>query len=145
MIDAATARCLRTAGLRWEPAPGDWFVVDRDDLREEPFVLSHLVVDVQDVPGGQVLGFNGTVEWALDSVDLQDALWLPREDQLRGLLGDDVVRLERATHGWRLVVLVDGAPTVVTGEDPVACYAQAVLARLTAESSTTRDEGERPA
>lgn len=132
MIDAATARALRAAGLRWGPAPGDWFVVDRDDLREEPFVLSHLVVDVQDVPGGQVLGFNGTVEWALDSVDLDDALWLPREDQLRELLEDDLVRLERATHGWRAVVLTDGAPTSVSGTDPADCYARAVLARLAA-------------
>ncbi|HEU4674989.1 MAG TPA: hypothetical protein VFS29_03315 [Motilibacteraceae bacterium] len=143
MIDADTARALRDSGLAWRPAPGDWFVIDREDLREEPFVLSHLVVDVQDVPGGQVLGFNGTVEWALDSVALEEALWLPREDQLRELLRDDVVRLERATHGWRLVVLLGGRPTVVTGDDPVACYAQAVLARLTCAAPRTPDDGER--
>lgn len=130
MIDADTARALRTSGLGWQPAPGDWFVIDREDLREEPFVLSHLVVDVQDVPGGQVLGFNGTVEWALDSVALEEALWLPREDQLRELLDDDLVRLERSTHGWRAVVLVAGAATSVAADSPAECYAQAVLARL---------------
>lgn len=140
MIDADTARALRAAGLRWEPAPGDWFVIDREDLREEPFVLSHLVVDVQDVPGGQVLGFNGTVEWALDSVALEEALWLPREDQLRELLDDDLVRLERGTHGWRAVVLVAGAPAVFTADAPARCYAAAVLTRLQAPPRQTAEE-----
>ncbi|MFC5272404.1 hypothetical protein [Brachybacterium sacelli] len=30
--------------------------------------------------------FNGTTEWALDSVEQHEAIWIPREDQLRTAL-----------------------------------------------------------
>src|SRR5690606_39349644 len=46
-------------------------------------------------PTGTVLNFNGTTEWALDNVSKDDALWLPREDQLRTLLGGTFRSLER--------------------------------------------------
>ena len=39
------------------------------------------------VKTGDVIGFNGTTEWALDSIELDHVLWLPREDQLRELMG----------------------------------------------------------
>ena len=51
------------------------------DMDDEVFVLSNMVVDVHDFPGGRFLGFNGTVEWALDSVQQERALWLPNESQ----------------------------------------------------------------
>src|SRR5205823_3062446 len=87
------------AGLVWKPEPGDRFVVPDRDL-DEVFVLSHMTIEVHRLPKGTVIGFNGTTEWALDDVDQDEALWLPREDQLRELLGAAVHRLERAAAGW---------------------------------------------
>ena len=99
VIPLELARQLREAGLVWKPEPGDRFVVPDRDL-DEVFVLSHMTIEVHHLPKGTVIGFNGTTEWALDDVDQDEALWLPREDQLRELLGAAVHRLERAAAGW---------------------------------------------
>nr|WP_284290807.1 hypothetical protein [Angustibacter aerolatus] len=45
------------------------------------FVVSDMTIEVHSGPGGTFMGFNGTTEWALDSVDTDDVVWLPREDQ----------------------------------------------------------------
>ena len=137
MISTPTARALRDVGLPWEPQPGDRFVVDRPELDTEPFVLSDMTVDVHDFPTGRVIGFNGTVEWALDSVRADDALWLPLEHQLRELLGSSLTRLERAEDWWRVTVQVEGQET--TFSDPVAeeAYGQALLAVLSSSAATT--------
>ena len=56
-------------------------------MDDEVFVVSDMTVEVHDFPTGKVIGFNGTTEWALDSLAQGDVVWLPREDQLRELLG----------------------------------------------------------
>ena len=69
MIDIDIARRLREAGLPWTPADGDLFVIDNAQLRDEPFMLSSMVVETGTSRGGRVVfRFNGTTEWALDSV-----------------------------------------------------------------------------
>jgi len=81
MIDVDLARRLRDAGLRWHPRPGDRFTIEQGDFDSaEVFTISDMTVEAHDYPTGTVLGFNGTTEWALDSVAATDALWLPRED-----------------------------------------------------------------
>ena len=101
---SAIARQLRDAGLSWTPERGDRFVVADRDMDDEVFVLSDMTIELHHYPGGPVIGFNGTTEWALDSVEQQDALWVPAEPQLRELLGAAFVRLERfgrtATAWW---------------------------------------------
>jgi len=87
VISVELAQKLRTIGLRWTPRPGDRFTLLAPDLTGEVFTISEMVVEAHEFSSGTVLGFNGTTEWALDSVDVDDALWLPREDQLRELLG----------------------------------------------------------
>jgi len=87
MISDHLARDLEGAGLRWDPAPGDRFRIKAEALSEDVFILSHMVIEARTYPGGTVLNFNGTTEWALDNVSKDDALWLPREDQLREFLG----------------------------------------------------------
>jgi hypothetical protein len=42
-------------------------VVLQPELLGQPFVLSDMTVDLHEFPGGSVVGFNGTTEWALDS------------------------------------------------------------------------------
>ena len=125
MLRLDLARELTVHCLVWWPQRGDRFVVRDRDMDEEVFVVSDLTVDVQEVPSGLVLGFNGTTEWALYSVKTEQVLWLPREDQLREALGDRLSRLERGADGWS-VVLADGRR--FTDPDVESAYALALLA-----------------
>ena len=108
MTSVDLARTLRDAGLPWQPARGDRFVIADRDMDDDVFVLSDMTIEVHEFPTGKVLGFNGTTEWALDSVEEQQALWVPREDQLREALGEHLVALLREAEGWR-VGLADGS------------------------------------
>jgi len=101
MISQPRAEALRDAGLRWTPAPGDRFVIPQPALSGEVFTLSEMTIEAREYPTGTVLGFNGTTEWALDSVAKEEALWLPREDQLRELLGRAFVSLRRGEGDGR--------------------------------------------
>ena len=93
VISIELAKRLRDAGVRWIPAAGDRFVIPDRDMDDEVFVLSDMTVDVHEFETGRVIGFNGTVEWALDSVEQETAFWLPSETQLRELLGSDLRQL----------------------------------------------------
>jgi hypothetical protein len=125
------ARRLRAAGLVWQPAPGDRFVLPDRDL-DDLFVLSHMTIEVHQLPKGPVIGFNGTVEWALDDVEQDEALWLPREDQLRDLLGPAFRRLERAGDGYRVAAALNGRVMEFTGDGAEEAYGAALLELLTA-------------
>jgi hypothetical protein len=132
MITRELAEQLQAAGLRWDPAPGDTFLVPDRDLDEQVFVLSDMVIQRVEVPDGPpILAFNGTTEWALDSLEAHEAVWLPREDQLRALLGPAFVGLERVPgppEGYAVTVARERYVDVT----PAAAYARAVLASLTA-------------
>jgi hypothetical protein len=132
VISVQLARSLRDAGLRWSPVAGDRFVVADRDMDDQVFVLSDMTVEVRTFPTGPVIAFNGTTEWALDSLDQDDALWLPSEHQLRDLLGRSFRRLERLPGGFTAVV-ADGSGVEVgtTAAEPADAYALALLARLT--------------
>ena len=93
MISAQLALALRDAGLPWSPSAGDRFVIPQPELDGELFTLSEMTIEAREYPTGTILGFNGTTEWALDSVAKDDVLWMPREDQLRELLGESFVSL----------------------------------------------------
>jgi len=129
---------LRAAGLVWRPGPGDRFVVPNKEMDDEVFVLSTMTVEVHDLPTGPVIEFNGTTEWALDDVDAERTIWLPREDQLRMLLGAAFERLERAGAGWRVVATVAGEPVEFTADDAETAYALTLLHRLTVASPASR-------
>lgn len=130
MISVPTARRLRDAGLTWTPDRGDRFIVADRDMDDEVFVLSDMTVDVHRRPEGTRLGFNGTTEWALDSLDQDEALWLPGEDRLRELLGETFQRLERGPDGYLVVVEEAGEQWRAGGAEPAMAYGRAVLARL---------------
>lgn len=134
MIDIAIARRLRDAGLRWTPSDGDWFVIDNDQLREEAFMLSSMVIETARSRSGKaVFRFNGTTEWALDSVEQHEALWVPREDQLRGALGDAFIALRRADDGTFAVTVrvASGESRTVPAPHAEDALAGALLIRLT--------------
>jgi hypothetical protein len=117
------ALALRDAGLAWKPAAGDRFTIPDRGLDDDVFVLSHMTIEVHQLPHGPVIGFNGTVEWALDDVAQDEAVWLPREDQLRELLGAGFQRLERIGDRYRVVVGGDG----FEADHAEAAYARALL------------------
>ncbi len=127
MISLALAARLAAAGLSWEPAPGDRFCIPDRGMDDEVFVLSTMTVEVHDLPGRTVIGFNGTTEWALDDVEKDATIWLPREDQLRELLGTAFHRLERAGGRYRVVVTIWDEMVEFTGDEPDAAYAEALL------------------
>jgi hypothetical protein len=120
---------LRLSGLFWTPAQGDRFVLPGRGMDEQVFVLSDMTVEVHDLPNGRVVGFNGTTEWSLDSVHLADALWLPREEQLRDLLAARFARLERSGQGWGVVLT--GPDERFEAPDAEDAYATAALSVLT--------------
>ena len=131
MLPIDLARRLRTAGLTWTPRAGDRFVLPVAGMEEEVFVISDLTVDVHHFKTGDVIGFNGTTEWALDSVEQDKAVWLPREDQLRDLLGETFVMLEQLDGGYAVSVLrVDGSVERHADIEAERAYARAVLAAL---------------
>ena len=131
MLPIDLARRLRTAGLAWTPSAGDRFVLPVAGMEEEVFVISDLTVDVHHFKTGDVIGFNGTTEWALDSVEQDKVVWLPREDQLRDLLGETFVMLEQLDGGYAVSVLrVDGSVERHADIEAERAYARAVLAAL---------------
>jgi hypothetical protein len=118
---------LRDAGLVWKPAPGDRFAIPDRDMDDDIFVLSNMTIEVHDLPEGPIIGFNGTTEWALDDLDKNEAIWLPREDQLRELLGGTFHRLERTGEGYRVLATVDGEVAEFVADEAEQAYGYALL------------------
>lgn len=129
MITVELARSLRDAGLRWHPGTGDRFVIDKPGVDDDVYTVSEMTVERHDHPSGTSLGFNGTTEWALDSVEASESLWLPREDQLRDLLGPAFVSL---AAGFVVTATIDGAAREFRSDDPAVAYGDALLAYITA-------------
>ncbi len=74
-------------------------------------------------------------QWALDSVALDDALWLPREDQLRELLRGTFRSLDRVLGGaggvvYTVTAAIDGVDAAFASDDPSEAYGLAVLALI---------------
>jgi hypothetical protein len=133
MISVSLARKLRDGGLRWEPAPGDRFIVADRDMDDEVFTLAEMTVELHNFPSGQVIGFNGTVEWALDSIEAQNSIWLPSEGQLRERLGGTFRRLEPDSDGWQVVLEVAGHEVTTRDADAAEAYGLALLHLVTGE------------
>ncbi len=132
MISTPLARALRDSGLVWHPTAGDAFRIDRVEVDAEVFILSDMTVEAHEFSSGIVLGFNGTTEWALDSVSIDDALWLPNETQLRTLLRRAFHRLDSHDHGFTVTATIDGFSRVFESEVTEDAYARALLALIDA-------------
>ena len=135
MISRPLALRLREAGLVWRPSSGDRFQLlaqDMEGVGTEAFTVSDMTIEPYAFPSGTVLGFNGTTEWALDSLGVEDALWLPREDQLRAALKGTFVSLERDGDDWRVTCVFRGDRATFTADSPEDAYGMAVLAEVDA-------------
>ncbi len=127
MITRDLAETLAARGLAWEPASGDRFVVPDRDLDDEVFVVSGMSIEVAKLEFGAEMRFNGTVEWALDSIAQAEVIWLPREDQLRAALGERFVGLESVTGGYAVVLTGEERHVDI---DVERAYARALLSVL---------------
>ena len=135
MITRELAVTLRDAGLVWHPAEGDRFQLDLPDEVEleaeaDVFTVSEMTIEARQTPSGTDLAFNGTTEWALDAVTLADAVWLPREDQLRDLLRATFRRLSRLPDAFEVEVEIAGETLRFEHPDPSEAYGRALLALL---------------
>ncbi|PRB07671.1 pilus assembly protein CpaE [Microbacterium sp. MYb64] len=133
MITRELALALRDAGLVWHPAEGDRFQLDLPDEVEleaeaDTYTVSTMTIEARRTPTGTILAFNGTTEWALDAVTLGDAVWLPREDQLRDLLRGTFRRLVRRDDAFRVEIEIAGERMGFEHPDPSEAYGRALLA-----------------
>ncbi len=134
VISRQLATALRDAGLAWTPTKGDWFVIPDRGLDQLEFVVSDMVVETRRMAfDRQLLAFNGTTEWAMDTLAASEALWLPREDQLREVLGEAFMGLEHIpgeTPGYAVTMLLGDTERRYVDVDVEAAYARAALALL---------------
>ncbi|GAA1465572.1 pilus assembly protein CpaE [Microbacterium thalassium] len=131
MISTEWALELRESGLIWHPRSGDRFQLDEPEFEADVFTVSEMTIEPREYPTGRILAFNGTTEWALDSVALEDALWLPHEHQLRELLRGSFRALRRLadTHEVEIVLGRGGESEevlVFEHPEPADAYAMAV-------------------
>ena len=127
MISVEVARRLRDAGLEWVPRDGDRFMIPDRGLEDRVFSISDMTIDVEDVPGGLQISFNGAVEWALDSIMKREVIWLPSEAQLRDRLGLAFHSLERDGYVYRCKVKVGDKSRSYEATDPADAYGLALL------------------
>lgn len=130
MISTESARALREAGLVWRPRSGDRFQLDEPEFDADVFTVSDMTIEARAFPTGTILAFNGTTEWALDSVALEDALWLPSEEQLREMLRSAFRVLRRLPDTYEVEIVAGGETHVFAHPEPADAYALAVMALL---------------
>lgn len=127
MIDIELAHALHEAGLPWEPDEGDRFVLPGRGMDGQIFTISEMVVEVRRSAVGQMIAFNGTTEWALDSIEQAEAVWVPRESQLRVALGERLLSLARTGTGWRCTVRAGTTLHETDAGEADEAYARALL------------------
>jgi hypothetical protein len=117
MIDVDIARRLRDLGLPWHPADGDHFAIDVPDLRDQTFMLSAMVIERGLGRHGEfIFKFNGTTEWALDSIEQNEAIW--------------ILALRNAGTAHIVDVIVDGKARGIRAPSAEDAYAGALLVLL---------------
>ncbi|WP_439592116.1 pilus assembly protein CpaE [Microbacterium sp.] len=127
MISTESAIALRDAGLVWHPRSGDRFQLDEPEFEADVFTVSEMTIEPREYSTGRILSFNGTTEWALDSVALEDALWLPHEAQLRELLQNAFRSLRRLADTYEVSIELRGETLVFSHPEPADAYALALL------------------
>ncbi len=114
--------------LTWVPQNADQFFIPQPEISDSTFCVSDMVVELVVRDGESRFHFNGTVEWALDSVELAEVVWLPREEQLREMLGDYFLSLDHTSEGFVVTISGPDRAQHTPAEDRAAdAYGRAVL------------------
>jgi hypothetical protein len=132
VISSELAQQLKAAGLEWQPAERDFFMMPEHNLEDQIFVVSALPALVQNFHSEMSITFHGSIEWALDYVVLSEATWMPNETQLRtllaGAIGDDApLRLDRLQARYRVQFGFEADMLEFEAIDAENAYAQALL------------------
>lgn len=130
MISIDLARQLRDAGLEWLPAEGDRFMIPDRDLEDHVFSISEMTVEIRRLADDTRISFNGSVEWALDSIMQTEVVWLPSETHLRDRLGRAFDALRRTEDSYTCDIVVDDKRMTFPAGDPATAYALALLELL---------------
>ncbi len=134
MISLDLALKLKGAGLVWIPSLHDFFAIPDRGLDDKLFVISDLLVTIEQLQGMQVVSFQGASEWSLDYLVTADTIWVPREDQLRqaleaALLSEESseIRVISGMKGSRCMFVFRGKRQTFHGSDASEAYALALL------------------
>jgi hypothetical protein len=134
MITPALARELKEAGLEWQPALHDFFALPDRQMDDKLFVISDLLVNIEQLQGIQIVTFQGAPEWALDYLVTTDVIWVPTETQLRQRLesallvgGGLDLALSTTIAGVRLKIVYRGQGLSFEARDAQEVYARALL------------------
>ena len=134
MLSIRTAQRLREAGLAWTPAALDYFALPMPGFEDQIFVINNMTIMAEPIRGRLAITFHGTVEWALDHVWAGEAIWVPREDQLRELLEERLLGepqpalvLQTTQYGYRCGIQFGGQSHSFEAFDASGAYAEALL------------------
>jgi hypothetical protein len=137
MISLETAQRLKARSLVWRPVLHDFFAIPERGMDDRIFVISDLLANIERLQGALVVSFQGASEWALDSLVLAEAVWLPSESQLREILetllveqGRSGLRLSGSLSGYQCEIPTDSGWNQFGSGDASEAYAQAILYML---------------
>lgn len=145
MISLALAIRLKRTGLRWTPQLNDFFAIPDRGLDAHVFVLSDLQASIEKMFGSEVVAFQGASEWALDYLVSSEAVWMPREEQLRATLldrlpvGDFDLHLDCTKAGCQLKVSSGDMQISSSGSNVEVAYAEALLQVLNFQNNTSAE------
>ena len=134
MISVTLAHELKLAGLEWQPAMHDFFVLPDRLMDDKVFVISDLLVNIEQLQGTQIVSFQGAPEWALDYLVTSDVVWIPTETQMRQRLesallagGGIALSMNTTIAGVRLDFAYRGRNLSFEARDAQDVYARALL------------------
>lgn len=134
MISLPLAIKLKREGLTWQPQLHDFFAIPDTELEKRLFVVSDMMIDVQQLFGKQMITFNGAVEWSLDYILMSDVVWMPTEGQLRQALefsllreNQPAVELDCLVDRYRCRIRYQGMSHEFNGKGASDAYGQALL------------------
>lgn len=136
MISLEMALRLKQAGLKWTPQLNDFFAIPERGMDVNIFVLSDLQANIEIVFGSEVVAFQGASEWALDYLVSSEAVWVPREEQLRAALiellpeGESRLRLDCSKTGCCLEISCNNIHLSAQAQRVEDAYAEALLQLL---------------
>jgi hypothetical protein len=137
MISIELALSLKGSGLLWDPKLHDFFTVPDTPLERRLFVVSDMMIDVQQLFGKQMITFNGAVEWSLDYITIAEAVWIPTEAQLRETLMQSLIGkalplivLESTAKRFTCELTYESKQFAFKAESASDAYARALLYML---------------
>lgn len=127
MISLSLGKELKSAGLTWFPKLNDYFAIPDRGLDDRLFVLSDMMSYLGVHRGKPVVTFHGAMEWSLDYIAPTEVVWMPREDQLRRLLGKHFNGVTKTKQSYRCDIQIEGRRQSFHDPNAADAYAKALL------------------